>query len=147
MYPATVYGAQLEESEHVARRTVHTLGLQTGIAFPQLIAAPGGRVVVVECAARIQGGLSSGEGVIYHVRDPIDGREPIRQTGKIVGYQDVIQDQGVKDKRLAVNVVRGSKVVAIEARFTTTAVFPGWGKRIDFALAPRVQTDAARVNK
>jgi biotin carboxylase len=56
VYPATVYGAQLEESERVARRTVHALGLQTGIAFPQLIAAPGGRVVVVECAARIPGG-------------------------------------------------------------------------------------------
>jgi 5S rRNA maturation endonuclease (ribonuclease M5) len=51
-------------------------------------------------AARIQGGLSSGEGVIYHVRDPLKGREPIRQKGKIVGYQDVIQDRGVEDKRL-----------------------------------------------
>jgi biotin carboxylase len=56
VYPATVYGEQLDESERVARRTVHALGLQTGIAFPQLIAAPGGRVIVVECAARIPGG-------------------------------------------------------------------------------------------
>src|SRR5438552_12048263 len=56
VYPATVYGDQLEESERVARRTRHALALQTGIAFPQLIAAPGGRVVVVECAARIPGG-------------------------------------------------------------------------------------------
>ncbi len=31
------------------------LGLRTGIAFPQLIAAPDGRVSVVECAARIGG--------------------------------------------------------------------------------------------
>ena len=36
--------------------TVHALGLRTGIAFPQLIAGPDGRVVVVECAARIPGG-------------------------------------------------------------------------------------------
>ena len=35
---------------------MHALGLQTGIAFPQLIAAPDGRVIVVECAARIPGG-------------------------------------------------------------------------------------------
>jgi len=35
---------------------VHALGLETGIAFPQLIAARDGRVVVVECAARIPGG-------------------------------------------------------------------------------------------
>jgi len=56
VYPATIYGAQLEESERVAAHTVHSLGLRTGIAFPQLIAAPDGRVVVVECAARIPGG-------------------------------------------------------------------------------------------
>jgi biotin carboxylase len=56
VYPATVYGDQLAESERVAAHTVHALGLRTGIAFPQLIAAPDGRVVVVECAARIPGG-------------------------------------------------------------------------------------------
>ena len=56
VYPATTYGSQLEESERVAVHTVHALGLRTGIAFPQLIAASGGRVIVVECAARIPGG-------------------------------------------------------------------------------------------
>jgi biotin carboxylase len=56
VYPATVYGMQLEESERVAAHTVHALGLKTGIAFPQLIASPDGKVAVVECAARIPGG-------------------------------------------------------------------------------------------
>jgi biotin carboxylase len=56
VYPATIYGQQLEESERIAGHTVHALGLRTGIAFPQLIAAPDGRVIVVECAARIPGG-------------------------------------------------------------------------------------------
>jgi biotin carboxylase len=56
VYPATVYGDQLAESERVAGHTAHALGLRTGIAFPQLIAARDGRVVVVECAARIPGG-------------------------------------------------------------------------------------------
>jgi biotin carboxylase len=56
VYPATVYGDQLDESERIAARTARALGLETGIAFPQLIAAPDGRVVVVECAARIPGG-------------------------------------------------------------------------------------------
>jgi biotin carboxylase len=56
VYPATIYGDQLEQAEDVARRTVSALGLRTGIAFPQLIATPDGRVVVVECAARIPGG-------------------------------------------------------------------------------------------
>ena len=48
VYPATVYGDQLEESEHVAAWAARALGLRTGIAFPQLIAAPDGRVIVVE---------------------------------------------------------------------------------------------------
>jgi cysteine synthase A len=56
VYPATIYGEQLAETERIASHTVHALGLRTGIAFPQLIAAPDGRVIVVECAARIPGG-------------------------------------------------------------------------------------------
>jgi biotin carboxylase len=54
--PPTVPTGQLAESERIAGHTVHALGLRTGIAFPQLIAADDGRVVVVECAARIPGG-------------------------------------------------------------------------------------------
>ena len=56
VYPATISAEQLSESERVALHTVHALGLRTGIAFPQLIATPDGRVIVVECAARIPGG-------------------------------------------------------------------------------------------
>ena len=56
VYPPTISPEQLSESERVAVHTVHALGLRTGIAFPQLIAAPDGRVIVVECAARIPGG-------------------------------------------------------------------------------------------
>jgi biotin carboxylase len=56
VYPPTIPAKQLEESERVAAHTVRALGLRTGIAFPQLIAAPDGRVVVVECAARVPGG-------------------------------------------------------------------------------------------
>jgi len=56
VYPASVFGDQLELAERVAVHTVHALGLATGIAFPQLIATADGRVVVVECAARIPGG-------------------------------------------------------------------------------------------
>jgi biotin carboxylase len=56
VYPASVYGDRLEEAQRVAAHTVHALGLRTGIAFPQLIAASDGRIVVVECAARVAGG-------------------------------------------------------------------------------------------
>jgi cysteine synthase A len=56
VYPPTIPPGQLAESQRIAEHTVHALGLRTGIAFPQLIAAEDGRVVVVECAARIPGG-------------------------------------------------------------------------------------------
>jgi biotin carboxylase len=56
VFPATAYGYQLEESDRVAAYAVKSLGLENGIAFPQLIAAPDGGVFVVECAARIPGG-------------------------------------------------------------------------------------------
>jgi len=56
VYPASVYGDQLVESERAATHAVKALGLENGIAFPQLIAEPDGRVAMVECAARIPGG-------------------------------------------------------------------------------------------
>jgi hypothetical protein len=51
---------------------------------------------------RIAGGLSSGEGLIWAVRDAIFKREPIREKKRVVDYQDVITDPGVLDKRLLV---------------------------------------------
>jgi biotin carboxylase len=55
LYPPTVDGERLLETERVALAAVRALGLVTGVAFPQLLATPDGRVVVVECAARIGG--------------------------------------------------------------------------------------------
>ena len=55
VYPPTPAGAQLAEAERVAAEAVRALGLRTGIGFPQLLAAPDGGVVLVECAARIGG--------------------------------------------------------------------------------------------
>ena len=55
LFPPSVDGAQLAETERVASAAVRALGLETGVAFPQLIATADGRCVVVECAARIGG--------------------------------------------------------------------------------------------
>jgi len=55
LFPPSVAGERLEEAERVAVSAVRVLGLEHGVAFPQLIATPDGRVVVVECAARIGG--------------------------------------------------------------------------------------------
>jgi biotin carboxylase len=54
-YPSKLFGDALEEAERVALRAVRTLGLEDGIAFPQLIVADG-EARVVEVAARIPGG-------------------------------------------------------------------------------------------
>ena len=55
VYPPHLEGARLAEAEEVASSAARELGLGTGIAFPQLIATPDGRVLLVECAARIGG--------------------------------------------------------------------------------------------
>jgi hypothetical protein len=37
-------------------------------------------------------GLSSGEGLIWAVRDPVEVLEPVKDKGKIVSYQNVVKD-------------------------------------------------------
>src|SRR5262249_14455327 len=50
----------------------------------------------------VASGLSSGEGIISHVRDAREEREAIKDRGRVVDYQTVIVDHGVDDKRLMV---------------------------------------------
>lgn len=53
--------------------------------------------------SRIKGGLSSGEGLIWAVRDPIVKIQPVRKQGKATGeFEEVMEDAGVADKRLLV---------------------------------------------
>jgi biotin carboxylase len=56
VFPPSIPDEQLVRARAIAVEAVRALGLRDGIAFPQLIAAPDGRVVVVEVAARIAGG-------------------------------------------------------------------------------------------
>src|SRR5207247_1860856 len=51
---------------------------------------------------RIQGGLSTGEGLIWAVHDPVYQKQPIKdkKTGLVTGYQKVMIDEGIEDKRL-----------------------------------------------
>jgi hypothetical protein len=48
----------------------------------------------------VRSGLSTGEGLIHHVRDAREEQEPIKEKGRVVGYQSVIVDEGEADKRL-----------------------------------------------
>src|SRR6266566_4265455 len=51
-------------------------------------------------------GCGSGEGLIWAVRDPISRTEPIRgpgtkgNRGPVIGYEDILVDKGVTDKRV-----------------------------------------------
>jgi biotin carboxylase len=56
VYPPSIDSGQLALAQRVAADAVTAVDMRDGIAFPQLIAAPDGRVVVVEVAARIPGG-------------------------------------------------------------------------------------------
>jgi len=50
---------------------------------------------------RVLGGLSSGEGMLWAVRDPIHKTEAIREKGRPTGeHQMVLEDAGIDDKRL-----------------------------------------------
>jgi hypothetical protein len=53
-------------------------------------------------AERLQQGLSSGEGLVWAVRDPIWKREPVKKQGRVVDYQKILADHGIEDKRLLV---------------------------------------------
>lgn len=51
----------------------------------------------------ITGGLSSGEGLIFAVRDEVKKQIPVREKGRVTGaYDEVVEDPGVSDKRLMV---------------------------------------------
>jgi hypothetical protein len=61
-----------------------------------------GEIEVSWAAAHILDGLSSGEGLIWAVRDAIFKRERIKESGGAVRYEEIESDPGVTDKRLLV---------------------------------------------
>ncbi len=69
-------------------------------------------------AERIETGLTSGEGLIWAVRDPIYKTETIKEKGRIVDTQEVLADPGIEDKRLLVIEPEFSKVLRVCKRET-----------------------------
>ncbi len=59
---------------------------------------------------RIESGLSSGGGLIWVVRDPIEKLERVKQGSQGTRYETVLVDPGIDDKRL----------VVVEAEFAST---------------------------
>ncbi len=87
-HPARLYAAIVGESG-VGRK-----GLSWSV--PRHLLAQ----VVPDWADRcVHSGLSSGEGLIQHVRDPRREQQPLRERGRVTGYQEVVVDHGAEDKR------------------------------------------------
>lgn len=77
----------------------------------------------------IQDGLSSGEGLIYHVRDAQTKKVPIKEKQRIVGYQDEIFDQGATEKRAFVvepEFARVLRAMAREGNTLSSVVRQAW---------------------
>jgi len=66
---------------------------------------------------RIQTGLSSGEGVIYHVRDERYKKVPDKQSGIV---EEVLDDEGVTDKRLLIIEGEFAQTLKVLSRETNT---------------------------
>jgi hypothetical protein len=83
---------------------------------------------------RIKGGLSSGEGLVYAVRDQRIEKKPYREKGRIAGYEDVIVDEGEADKRLLCveeEFAQALKVMAREGNILSPILRDAWdGNRL-----------------
>jgi len=73
---------------------------------------------------RILNGLSTGEGLIWQVRDPITKHTPVYEgrgkDRKVVRYEDIEIDGGVSDKRLLIVESEFCRVLKVMARDTNT---------------------------
>jgi len=79
--------------------------------------------------ANIKTGLSSGEGMIWEVRDEIHKSTPIKEKGRIVGYQDEIVDAGIADKRLLIvepELARVLRVMGREGNTLSASIRQAW---------------------
>ena len=77
----------------------------------------------------ITSGLSSGEGLIWQVRDPKEKLENVKNKGRVVRQERVVTDEGVADKRLM--VVEGEfalvlRVLAREGNTLSAVVRNAW---------------------
>ena len=76
------------------------------------------------------GGMSSGEGLVYHVRDPIERQEPIRDGRRLTGeFEAVVADPGVDDKRLLAYDPEFASVLKVMLRDTnilSTQIRQAW---------------------
>lgn len=72
---------------------------------------------VLDPTWRIVSGLSSGEGVIWHVRDARHAEREVRKHGRATGEREIVlEDGGVEDKRLFVAEPEFARVLRVGER-------------------------------
>lgn len=79
--------------------------------------------------SRLTTGLSSGEGLIQAVHDPIFRHEAVKEKGRVVDYQDILVDAGVEDKRLLVvepEFARTLRVLSREGNTLSPVIRLAW---------------------
>lgn len=97
---------------------------------------------------RILTGLSSGEGLIWSVRDSITKREPIKHKGRVIDYQEVEADAGVSDKRAMIvepEFASALKLMVREGNILSAVFRRAWdegGLRTLTKNSPAVATNA-----
>lgn len=98
------------------------------------------------CANRVTAGLSSGEGVIWNVRDPISTTKPSKD--KRGDFEEIITDRGIADKRLFLIEGEFANVLKVMGREGNTlspvirAAWDGWQLRTLVKNSPAKATEA-----
>jgi hypothetical protein len=100
---------------------------------------------------RIQGGLSSGEGVVWAVRDRREEKKPIREKGRVVDYETVMVDEGVDDKRLLCveeEFAQALKVMSREGNILSTIIRNAWdgGRLAPMTKNSPIQATGAHIS-
>jgi hypothetical protein len=70
--------------------------------------------------SNLTSGLSSGEGLIWAVRNPITTSQPVKHNGQVVGYEEIVADTGVDDKRRLVEEGEFARVLKAMQRERNT---------------------------
>lgn len=115
--------ARVQHDPHPGRLFVVQVGLSSkgrkglGWSTPRYLFS---KVDPVWAEKRIKSGLSSGEGLIYNVRDALHKKEPVKEKGRVVDYQEVEVDAGEHDKRLLIIEPEFASVLTVMTREKNT---------------------------
>jgi hypothetical protein len=123
---------RIEHTSHPLRLFVALVGMTAKGRKGTSWSTPGHmfrRIEEVWANDRVSSGLSSGEGLIYHVRDKRVEKQPVKKNGRVLDYEEVIVDHGVADKRLLIieeEFAQALKVMAREGNILSPVLRQAW---------------------